>query len=66
MIVLQLLFTYTTPSQAMFANEAIPLRVWPWLLAGGLLFFLVVESEKFVIRSSGALQKTVTAVEAGA
>jgi hypothetical protein len=41
------------------------LWVWPWLLAGGLLFFVVVEVEKLVIRSSDALRKTVTAVEAG-
>jgi magnesium-transporting ATPase (P-type) len=65
-VILQLLFTYAPPLQAMFDNEAIPLWVWPRLLAGGLLFFLVVEAEKFVIRSSSALRKTVTAVEAGA
>jgi magnesium-transporting ATPase (P-type) len=64
-VILQLLFTYAPPFQAMFGNEAIPLRVWPWLLAGGLLFFAVVEAEKFVIRSSAALRKTVTALEAG-
>jgi magnesium-transporting ATPase (P-type) len=64
-VILQLLFTYAPPLQAMFGNEAIPLRVWPWLLAGGLLFFLVVEAEKLVIRSSDALRRTVTAVEAG-
>ena len=64
-VVLQLLFTYTRPFQAMFGNEAIPLRIWPWLLAGGLVFFLVVEAEKFVIRSSGSLRRVVTAVEAG-
>jgi potassium/sodium efflux P-type ATPase len=65
-VILQLLFTYAPPFQAMFGNEAIPLWVWPRLLAGGLLFFAVVEAEKFVIRSSSALRKTVTAVEAGA
>jgi len=65
-VVLQLLFTYAPPLQAMFGNEAVPLWVWPWLLAGGLLFFLVVEAEKLVIRSSDALRRTVTAVEAGA
>jgi magnesium-transporting ATPase (P-type) len=65
-VVLQLLFTYTPPFQTMFGNQAIPLWVWPWLLAGGLLFFVVVEAEKLVIRSSDALRKTVTAVEAGA
>ena len=65
-VILQLLFTYAPPFQAMFDNEAIPLWVWPRLLAGGLLFFLVVEAEKFVIRSFGGLQKMVTAVESGA
>src|SRR5215475_2658208 len=64
-LILQLLFTYAPPLQAMFGNEAIPLWVWPWLLAGGLLFFVVVEAEKLVIRSSDTLRKTVTAVEAG-
>jgi magnesium-transporting ATPase (P-type) len=65
-VVLQLLFTYAPPLQAMFGNEAVPLRVWPWLLAGGLLFFLVVEAEKLIIRSSGSLRKAVVSVEAGA
>jgi magnesium-transporting ATPase (P-type) len=64
-VIMQLLFTYAPPFQAMFGNEAIPLWVWPWLIAGGLLFFVVVEAEKLVIRSSDALRKTVTAVEAG-
>jgi magnesium-transporting ATPase (P-type) len=64
-VILQLLFTYTTPFQAVFGNEAIPLRIWPWLLAGGLVFFLVVEAEKLVIRSSDSLRRGVTAVEAG-
>ena len=64
-VVLQLLFTYAPPLQAMFDNEAIPLGVWPWLLAGGLVFFLVVEAEKFIIRSSDSLRTAVTAVEAG-
>jgi magnesium-transporting ATPase (P-type) len=64
-VVLQLLFTYAPPLQAMFGNEAIPLRVWPWLLAGGLVFFLVVEVEKLVIRSSASLRRAVTDAEAG-
>jgi hypothetical protein len=50
----------------MFGNEAVPPWVWPWLLAGGLLFFLVVETEKLIIRSSGSLRKLVVAVETGA
>jgi magnesium-transporting ATPase (P-type) len=65
-LVLQLLFTYAPPLQAMFGNEAIPLRVWPGLLAGGLVFFLVVEAEKLVIRSAGPLRRAVTRTEAGA
>jgi magnesium-transporting ATPase (P-type) len=64
-VVLQLLFTYAPPLQAMFGNEAIALRVWPWLLAGGLAFFLVVEAEKLAIRSSASLRRAVTAVETG-
>jgi magnesium-transporting ATPase (P-type) len=65
-VILQLIFTYAPPFQAMFGNEAIPLWVWPWLLVGGLVFFFVVEAEKFIIRSSDGLRRTVTAVEAGA
>jgi magnesium-transporting ATPase (P-type) len=65
-VILQLLFTYAPPLQMMFGNEAIPLWVWPWLLAGGLLFFAVVEGEKLLIRSSSRLRNAVTAVEAGA
>ena len=65
-VILQLIFTYAPPVQAMFGNESIPLWVWPWLLAGGLLFFLVVESEKLIIRSSGSLRKVVVAAETGA
>jgi len=65
-VILQLLFTYAPPLQALFHNEAIPLYVWPWLLLGGLIFFLVVEAEKMVIRSSKSLRSAVTAVEAGA
>ena len=64
-MILQLIFTYAPPLQAMFGNEAIPLQVWPWLLAGGLAFFLVVEAEKLIIRSSPSLRRAVTAVEAG-
>jgi calcium-translocating P-type ATPase len=65
-IILQLLFTYAPPLQALFDNEAVPLRVWPWLFVGGLVFFLVVELEKMMIRSSASLRSAVTAVEAGA
>jgi magnesium-transporting ATPase (P-type) len=65
-VILQLLFTYAPPFQSMFGNDTVPVWVWPWLFAGGLLFFAVVEAEKLVIRTSDALRKAVTAVEAGA
>jgi magnesium-transporting ATPase (P-type) len=64
-VILQLLFTYAPPLKAVFGNEAIPLRIWPWLLLTGLAFFLVVEAEKFIIRSSAPLRRAVTAAEAG-
>lgn len=65
-IVLQLLFTYFGPLQRVFGNEAVPLHVWPVLLAGGLVFFLAIEIEKLIIRSSSGLRAFVTGVEAGA
>ena len=65
-IVLQIIFTYAPPLQMLFDTEPVPLAVWPPLIAGGLVFFLVVELEKLVIRSSASLRQTVTATEAGA
>jgi len=65
-VLLQLLFTYAPPLQRLFDTEAIPLRVWPGLFVGGLVFFLVVEAEKLTIRSVDSLRRTVTAVEVGA
>jgi magnesium-transporting ATPase (P-type) len=64
-VILQLLFTYAPPFEAMFGTETIPLWVWPWLVLGGIVFFLVVEAEKFVIRSSASLQSAVTSIESG-
>jgi magnesium-transporting ATPase (P-type) len=64
-VILQLLFTYAPPLQQMFDTEAVPLYVWPRLIAGGFAFFLIVELEKLIIRSSGSLRRVVTAVEAG-
>jgi len=64
-VILQFLFTYAPPLQRLFGTEAIPARAWPWLFLGGLVFFLVVETEKLIIRSSKALRARVTAAEAG-
>jgi magnesium-transporting ATPase (P-type) len=52
-IILQLLFTYARPFQELFETAAIPLWIWPWLFLGGLVFFLVVEAEKLLIRLAG-------------
>jgi len=50
-VVLQLLYTYAPPLQYLFETEGVPLGVWPWLFLGGLVFFLVVEAEKAIIRA---------------
>jgi magnesium-transporting ATPase (P-type) len=63
-LILQSLFTYAPPLQALFETAPIPLWIWPWLMLGGLVFFLVVEAEKLVIRSRRRL--AALPVEAGA
>jgi magnesium-transporting ATPase (P-type) len=50
-IVLQFLFTYVRPLQVLFDTQSIPAWVWPRLLLGGFVFFLVVELEKLIIRT---------------
>ena len=49
-VVLQLLFTYAPPFQTLFDTESIPLRIWPKLVLGGFIFFLLVEVEKIIVR----------------
>jgi magnesium-transporting ATPase (P-type) len=49
-VVLQMLFTYAPPLQALFGTEGVPPLVWLWLLLGGFLFFLMVEAEKLILR----------------
>jgi magnesium-transporting ATPase (P-type) len=64
-VVLQLLYTYAPPLQYVFETEGIPLNVWPWLFLGGVIFFLVVEIEKAIIRAmrshSAGLEAAVSA-----
>jgi Cation transporting ATPase, C-terminus len=59
-VVLQLLFTYAPPFHAIFGNESLPARDWPWLILGAVVFFLVVELEKLIIRSMPALRRGAT------
>jgi len=58
-VVLQLLFTYASPFQAIFNTQNLPLSAWLGLIAGGILFFLIVELEKLLIRSLPALRGAV-------
>jgi magnesium-transporting ATPase (P-type) len=60
-VVLQLLFTYARPLQALFETESIPLWVWPYLFVGGFVFFLVVEAEKLIIRMTRSERQGVPA-----
>jgi hypothetical protein len=50
-VVLQLLLTYAPPLHVLFDTQAMPLWIWPWLVLGGFLFFLIVETEKLLIRT---------------
>jgi magnesium-transporting ATPase (P-type) len=50
-VVLQALFTYTPFMQGLFGVTALPFWVWKWLLLGGVSIFLIVELEKFLIRT---------------
>lgn len=56
-VILQLLFTYTTPLQVLFETAPIPLNIWPSIFLAGFIFFLVVELEKFIIRLFKRSQK---------
>ncbi len=49
-VVLQLLLTYAPPLQTLFATQTMPLWIWPWLVLGGFVFFLIVEAEKLILR----------------
>jgi len=64
-VVLQLLFTYTPPLQALFHTESMPLRLWPPLFLAGLLFFLVVEAEKFILRTRSSSRGAPTPALSG-
>jgi magnesium-transporting ATPase (P-type) len=65
-VVLQFLFTYARPLQVLFETEAIPSWVWPRLVLGGLVFFLVVETEKLILRRGAFRQGTTAPLEASA
>ena len=49
-IMLQALFTYAPFMHQIFGSESLPLWIWKWLLLGGIVFFIVVELEKVLVR----------------
>ena len=53
-ILFQLAFTYTLPFQTLFATVAIDVHAWLVIAATALLFMLVVELEKGLIRATRA------------
>jgi magnesium-transporting ATPase (P-type) len=57
-VILQLLFTYARPLQALFGTEAVPFRIWVWLVLGGFVFFFLVEAEKLVLRTVRSARST--------
>jgi magnesium-transporting ATPase (P-type) len=52
--VLQLVYTYAPPFEALFDTQPMALRTWPWLVVGGFVFFLIVEAEKVILRIRGS------------
>jgi magnesium-transporting ATPase (P-type) len=52
--VLQLVYTYAPPFEALFHTKPMPLWTWPWLVVGGFVFFLIVEAEKVILRIRGS------------
>jgi magnesium-transporting ATPase (P-type) len=49
-VVLQALFNYAPFMQQIFGSESLPLWIWKWLLLGGVVFFIIVELEKILVR----------------
>jgi hypothetical protein len=65
-VVLQWLFTYAQSFQVLFDTESIPLRIWPKLILGGFIFFLVVELEKGIIRTTRSSRRVPVAQSSSA
>jgi magnesium-transporting ATPase (P-type) len=53
-VVLQLLFTYAPPLQAMFRTAPLPWSTGLQIVAAGVLLLVVLEVEKAVLRRAGA------------
>jgi magnesium-transporting ATPase (P-type) len=53
MILLQVMFTYTPAMNHLFGTAPMDTTEWAWVLAGGLVIYLVVGSEKWLRRRTG-------------
>jgi len=51
-MVLQVVFTYTAPMQALFATEALDRVAWLHIIPVAFSVFILVEIEKLVLRAS--------------
>lgn len=49
-VVLQVLYTYVPFMNGIFGSVPLPLSLWKWLLLGGVIFFVMVELEKAMVR----------------
>lgn len=49
LLVLQLLFTYNGYMQQLFATADMDLTVWPKILLFGLMLFVIIEAEKYLL-----------------
>ncbi len=50
LIIMQMSFTYTTVMQNLFGTAAIDIAAWSRIVAFGVLLFVIVEIEKYLIR----------------
>jgi Ca2+-transporting ATPase len=49
LVIFQALFTYNGWMQTLFGTESMPLHLWPKILLAGLVVFVIVEAEKFLL-----------------
>jgi len=53
LVILQLLFTYLPVMQQLFGTAALDAAAWGRIIAVGLLLFLIIELEKYLLRRRG-------------
>jgi magnesium-transporting ATPase (P-type) len=58
LVLLQMVFTYTTPFQTWFGTAPVELSDWLWVVGVGMSVFLLVELEKAVMRRRRARPST--------